>query len=74
MCYNKIVLSLFLDQEIKVFKRSIVQSKKEEYKIDWEIVIKRDPASCARSFICQLAASKEGDLTYEEKMILNLTR
>lgn len=60
------------DQEIKVFKRST--NEIHEPTIDWERVIKRDPASCARSFICQLAASKESDLITEEKMILNLTR
>ncbi|XP_050300958.1 uncharacterized protein LOC126739355 isoform X2 [Anthonomus grandis grandis] len=64
---------LFNDQEIKVFKRSI-QNQKNEHRINWEMVIKRDPASCARSFICQLAATKEADLTDEEKIILNLTR
>ncbi|CAH1128095.1 unnamed protein product [Ceutorhynchus assimilis] len=60
------------DQEIKVYKRSIENNP--EAKIDWETVIKRDPASCARSFICQLAASKESTLIKEERIILNLTR
>ncbi|KAL1513915.1 hypothetical protein ABEB36_003253 [Hypothenemus hampei] len=59
--------------DIKLFKRSI-NSNAEPVFIDWDMVIKRDPASCARSFICQLAASEEEDLIYEEKVILNLTR
>ncbi|XP_066263039.1 uncharacterized protein [Euwallacea similis] len=57
-------------EPIKVFKRSIEERQPQ---INWELVIKRDPASCARSFICQLAASKEHELVYEEKMILHLT-
>jgi len=59
------------NEPIKVFKRSIDQKQPQ---IDWEMVIKRDPASCARSFICQLASTKEDQLVYEEKVILYLTK
>ncbi|KAF7280842.1 hypothetical protein GWI33_005443 [Rhynchophorus ferrugineus] len=61
------------NEELKVFKRSIndVSNKPQ---INWDVIIKRDPVSCARSFICQLQASKDEELTREEKIILNITK
>ncbi|XP_030746460.1 uncharacterized protein LOC115875197 isoform X1 [Sitophilus oryzae] len=64
----------FLDDELKVFKRSVTEAAKTKPHINWDVVIKRDPVSCARSFICQLQASREEELSREEKIILNLTK
>ncbi|XP_074036653.1 uncharacterized protein [Leptinotarsa decemlineata] len=59
------------DGERGLFKRSIPDKDKV---IDWEMVLSRDPASCARSFLCQLVATKEQLLSNEEKLMLNLVR
>ncbi|XP_063918604.1 uncharacterized protein LOC135133968 [Zophobas morio] len=53
-------------------KRSI--DDKTQYNINWEFVLSRDPARCARSFICQLAAQDEDRLDVVGKKILSLTR
>ncbi|XP_018329065.1 uncharacterized protein LOC108739583 [Agrilus planipennis] len=42
--------------------------------INWEKVLSRDPASCARSLICQLAATSEKELEIDEESILNIVR
>ncbi|KYB26721.1 uncharacterized protein LOC100141920 [Tribolium castaneum] len=42
--------------------------------INWEFVLSRDPARCARSFICQLAAQDEDQLDEVGQNILRLTR
>ncbi|KAG5896433.1 hypothetical protein JTB14_022512 [Gonioctena quinquepunctata] len=54
-----------------LFKRSIPE---RERVIDWETVLSRDPASCARSFICQLAATEKKLLSKEEERMLGLVR
>lgn len=59
---------------INLFKRSIPESKSHPNVINWELVLSRDPASCARSFLCQLAASDEKFLSKEEKLMLRLVR
>ncbi|XP_060532458.1 uncharacterized protein LOC132705689 isoform X2 [Cylas formicarius] len=68
--------SAYGEQEIQYYNRRSVREIKDSHKskIDWGLVISRDPASCARSFICQLAASKESNLTKEERIILKLSR
>lgn len=65
---------LYNNDELKVFKRSVTEAAKTKPHINWDVVIKRDPVSCARSFICQLQASREEELSREEKIILNLTK
>lgn len=56
----------------ELFKRSVDGNGKTF--IDWEMVLSRDPASCARSFLCQLSATDLELLTNEEKIMLNLVR
>lgn len=60
--------------QTSLFKRSIPEATNHHSQINWEVVLSRDPASCARSFLCQLAASEEKTLSKEEKIILNLVR
>ncbi|KAJ8981815.1 hypothetical protein NQ317_007401 [Molorchus minor] len=58
--------------DTKIFKRAIQDGTSAQ--INWEIVLSRDPASCARSFLCQLAAADETSLTKEEKVMVEVTR
>lgn len=37
-------------------------------------MLSRDPAGCARSFVCQLSAQKIEELSTEEKIMLELVR
>lgn len=56
--------------ELNLYKRSIQDNTPQ---INWSYVLSRDPAGCARSFICQLVAQDE-NLTQEEQIILDMTR
>ncbi|CAG9858999.1 unnamed protein product [Phyllotreta striolata] len=56
----------------EIFKRSTQEADMPV--IDWEMVLSRDPASCARSFLCQLVATEKELLTAEEKLMLKLVR
>lgn len=60
-----------LGGDLNLYKRSIQDDKPT---INWDYVLSRDPASCARSFICQLAAQDANLLSKEELTILDLTR
>ncbi|KAF2893702.1 hypothetical protein ILUMI_12475 [Ignelater luminosus] len=44
----------------------------EHSQIDWERILTRDPVGCARSFVCQLAATNPKDILSEESIILYL--
>lgn len=59
---------------VSIFKRSISESQSPSNQINWETVLSRDPASCARSFLCQLAALNEKTLSKEERLMLKLVR
>lgn len=59
---------------VSIFKRSISESQSPSNQINWELVLSRDPASCARSFLCQLAALDEKTLSKEERLMLKLVR
>lgn len=59
---------------INIFKRSISEVEKHPNQINWEIILSRDPASCARSFLCQLAALPDKTLSKEESLMLSLVR
>lgn len=59
---------------VNLFKRSIPEPKARPNSINWELVLSRDPASCARSFLCQLAALDEKTLSKDEKLMLSLVR
>lgn len=61
-------------QNRNIFKRSIGQEHKQLPAINWALVLSRDPASCARSFICQLAATEPIKLTKDEKTMLRLVK
>lgn len=58
----------------KLFKRSISEPRSSANLINWELILSRDPASCARSFLCQLAATEDRVLTKEEKLMLKLVK
>ncbi|VEN61374.1 unnamed protein product [Callosobruchus maculatus] len=63
--------------EREVFKRSVDDPKATPLphaQIDWNKVLQRDPVSCARSFMCQLAATHKESLTRDEKKMLELVR
>lgn len=60
------------DDTKQLFKRSL--EAKQPPEINWDLVLSRDPASCARSFICQLVAQQESTLKREEKIILHLAK
>lgn len=59
---------------VNLFKRSIPENENQRNQINWELVLSRDPASCARSFLCQLAASDQKRLSKEETLMLRLVR
>lgn len=59
---------------VNLFKRSIPNGQHQPNLINWEMVLSRDPASCARSFLCQLAASDSKILSKEERLMLSLVR
>ncbi|KAJ8942618.1 hypothetical protein NQ318_013330 [Aromia moschata] len=54
---------LSIGGDTRIFKRSTFDASHGQ--IRWEAVLSRDPASCARSFLCQLAATEENSLTKE---------
>lgn len=58
--------------DTRIFKRSV--EKDHNYQINWETILSKDPASCARSFLCQLAATDRKDLSKEELLMLELSR
>lgn len=74
--YNKIQTGSGDAQSIggdtRIFKRSVEVD--QNYQISWETILSKDPASCARSFLCQLAATDKKRLSKEEFLMLELSR
>lgn len=58
--------------DTRIFKRSVEADQNNE--INWETILSKDPASCTRSFICQLAATDRKSLSKEEFIMLELSR
>ncbi|XP_018575961.1 uncharacterized protein LOC108914603 [Anoplophora glabripennis] len=58
--------------DTRIFKRSVEAA--QSHRIDWETILSKDPASCTRSFICQLAATDREHLSKEELLMLELSR
>ncbi|XP_017768834.1 PREDICTED: uncharacterized protein LOC108556984 [Nicrophorus vespilloides] len=49
-------------------KRDIHQQTSD---IDWELVITNDPSTCARSYVCQLAATRADDSMLDRIKLVN---
>ncbi|KAJ8923973.1 hypothetical protein NQ315_006749 [Exocentrus adspersus] len=70
--FNRIQSTESSGGDTRIFKRSVLEEGNQQ--INWENILLKDPASCARSFLCQLAATDHKHLSKDEQLMLELSR